>query len=108
VLGNLGGFFWGDVVLLVKPLRCWEILEVAVVLSSRWLNLQGVGNLGGCCGDVVLLFKPSRCWETLEVFFGVMWSCWLNLQGVGNLGDCRGGYLEQDLLDFGMERELFI
>ncbi|MBC6426110.1 MAG: hypothetical protein GDA51_06510 [Ekhidna sp.] len=56
-------------------------MEVAVVLSSRWLNLQGVGNLGGCCGAVVSLVKPPRFLETLEVA-AVLRSCWLNLQGV--------------------------
>ncbi|MBC6427532.1 MAG: hypothetical protein GDA51_13945 [Ekhidna sp.] len=43
-------------------------MEVAVVMSSRWLNLQGVGKPWRFfCGDVVSLVKPSRCWETLEV-----------------------------------------
>ncbi|MBC6425383.1 MAG: hypothetical protein GDA51_02705, partial [Ekhidna sp.] len=46
VLGNLGGFFCGDVVSLVKPSRCWETLEVAavVVLNRIYLILGWKGN----------------------------------------------------------------
>ncbi|MBC6425975.1 MAG: hypothetical protein GDA51_05805 [Ekhidna sp.] len=52
MLRNLGGFFCGAVVSLVKPPRCWETLDF--------------------CGAIVSLVKPSRCWETLKVF---LWCC---------------------------------
>ncbi|MBC6425419.1 MAG: hypothetical protein GDA51_02885 [Ekhidna sp.] len=43
-------------------------MEVAVVMWSCCLNLQGVGKPWRFfCGAVVSLVKPSRCWETLEV-----------------------------------------
>ncbi|MBC6425685.1 MAG: hypothetical protein GDA51_04285 [Ekhidna sp.] len=82
MLRNLGGFFG-------VLSSCWLNLQGVEnlggffgVLSSCWLNLQGVENPWRFfCSAGVSLAKPPRCWETLEVAV-VMWSCCLNLQGV--------------------------